>query len=248
MKYIGVIPARWASTRFEGKVLAEILGKPMIQHVWERAKKSSLLDEVYIACDEEIVFKKVQEFGAQGIMTSSAHQSGTDRIAEAVKDLSAEIVVNIQGDEPLIHHDVIDNLVKSLLEDISDVMATVVRVIEHEEDLHNSNIVKVVLDNKQKALYFSRSCVPYNREKLDFSQVKYFKHLGIYAYRKDFLCNFKKLPDSFLEQIEKLEQLRVLEAGYKIKTIITQYDTVGVDTSQDLKRVEALMQQEQNYA
>jgi 3-deoxy-manno-octulosonate cytidylyltransferase (CMP-KDO synthetase) len=241
MKTIGVIPARWGSTRFEGKVLAQISGQPMIRYVWEQAKKAKVLDEVLIACDDQRVLKAAQGFKAKAVMTALHHTCGTDRIAEAVAKRDVEVVVNIQADEPLIEPEVIDSLAKALLDDKTAVMATVIKALTDEKDLDNPNVVKVVVDRQKNALYFSRYAIPYNRDKKGFKEIKYFKHLGLYAYRKDFLMKFKDLPASKLEASEKLEQLRVLEAGFKIKTVETKYDTIGVDTPQDLARVEELM-------
>ncbi|VAX35438.1 3-deoxy-manno-octulosonate cytidylyltransferase [hydrothermal vent metagenome] len=238
MKIVGVIPARWGSSRFEGKVLAEISGKPMIQHVWERASQSKFLEECIIACDDEKVFEAAKGFGACVVMTSKDHDSGTDRIVEVVCERDVDIVVNIQGDEPLIDPLVIDALVQALEEDPECEMATVIKVIEKEDELNNPNVVKVVTDDKGHALYFSRSLIPYNREN---QEVTYYKHLGIYAYRKNLLMKLKELSKSSLEEIEKLEQLRVLEAGYKIKTILTDIETIGVDTPEDLKYVEEII-------
>ena len=240
-KIVGVIPARWASTRFEGKVLAAIQGKPMVQHVWEKAQQSRLAKDIIIACDDKRVFQVVQEFGAQVVMTSPDHPSGTDRIAEVVKGLKVDIIVNIQGDEPLINPDVIDSLVEALAKSASSPMATVIKKIKEEKELNDPNVVKVVIDNNQNAIYFSRSPIPFNRDKKNFAEVGYYKHLGLYAYTKDFLKIFVSLPQSPLERIEKLEQLRALEFGYSIKTIETDWDTVGVDTPEDLKKVEALL-------
>ncbi len=241
MKTIGVIPARWGSTRFEGKVLAKLKGKYLIQHVWERARKSKTLDSILIACDDEKILKAAESFGAKAVMTSKKHVSGTDRIAEAVGPLAVKVVVNIQADEPLIEPKVIDHLVQAVLDDKTCVMATVVKPIESREELENPNVVKVVIDQNRNALYFSRSPIPFNRDKKKFDDISYYKHLGIYAYRKDFLLKFKDLPKSDLESVERLEQLRVLEAGFKIKTIETNLDTIGVDTPEDLARVEKLI-------
>lgn len=237
MKIIGVIPARWGSTRFEGKVLAEIHGKPMLQHVFERAKKSRALNDVIIACDDERILKAANAFGAKAVMTSPKHPSGTDRIAEAVRSLKIDIVVNIQGDEPLIQPKVIDDLVKALQKDKACVMATTIKAVADEADLRNPNVVKVVVDKSNVALYFSRSCIPFNRDGQPWQNIKFYKHLGLYAYWKSFLMKFKGLPKSPLEAAEKLEQLRVLDAGYKIKTIETTVDTIGVDTPEDLVKV-----------
>ncbi len=239
MKTIGVIPARWASTRFEGKVLADINGKPMIQHVWERAKQSECLDDLVIACDDQRVVKAAEKFGAQAILTSADHASGTDRIAEVVEPLEVDIIINIQGDEPLICPTIIDSLVKMLIDDPSCSMGTVIKVIDNEDDLANTYIVKVVIDGEMNALYFSRVGIPHNRERND--TILHYKHLGIYAFRKEFLLCYKNLPKSNLEIAEQLEQLRALEYGYKIKTVLTEIDTIGVDTPEDLKQVELLL-------
>ncbi len=237
MKAIGVIPARWASTRFPGKILAEIHGRPMIQYVWQQAKKAKLLNDVIVACDDDRVLRVVKGFGGKAVMTSMDHPSGTDRIAEAVGELKVDVIVNIQGDEPLISPDVIDMLADSLIKDEEAPMATVARRITNPAVLDNPNVVKVVINRKKEALYFSRFSIPFNREKKDFSDAVYYQHLGLYAYRRDFLMKFDQLPKSSLEETEKLEQLRVLEAGYRIKIVETDYETVGVDTPEDLTKV-----------
>jgi len=242
MQNIGVIPARWASTRFEGKVLADIDGKSMIQHVWGRAKQARLLNDVFVACDDQRVFDHVNAFGGKAVMTSADHSCGTDRIAEVCKNIDAEIVVNIQGDEPLIEAQVIDKLCESLMADESCPMATVVKLLDDPNELENPNVVKVVIDQNQNALYFSRSVIPYARDKDKKQEIKYFKHFGLYAYRKDFLMQYHDLPSSPLEKTEQLEQLRALQAGYKIKTIQTELDSIGVDTPEDLKRVKQYLQ------
>ncbi len=243
MTIIGIIPARWASTRLTGKVLADIKGKPMIQHVWERAKQCATLTEVYIACDHETVLKAAEKFGARAIMTSPQLNSGTDRIARAARDLEAGIVVNIQGDEPLVNPGIIDAVTRELVRQEQYNVATPIRRITCESDIANPAVVKVVVDRNGCALYFSRSAIPFNRDNRPYADTVYYKHLGIYAYRRDFLLAFNRLPASQLEQTEKLEQLRVLEAGEKILTVETRHDTVGVDTAQDLERVIALMDQ-----
>ncbi len=241
MKVVGVIPARYASTRFEGKVLAPIAGKPMIEHVWERASRSQLLDELIVACDDIRVYDVVKAFGAQTTMTPPELASGSDRIAHVIANIDADIVVNIQGDEPLIHPSLIDDLANALLQDKKCSMATVIKRIERLEDVNNPNIVKVVINSQHYALYFSRSPIPFNRDNKSFEEMKYYKHLGIYAYTKDFLLDFKAWPNSLLENSEQLEQLRVLEEGYQIKTVITAVDTVGVDTKEDLAVVEKIL-------
>lgn len=245
-KAIGVIPARWASTRFEGKMLASLNGWPLIEHVWRQVKKSRILADVWIACDDDRILQAARRFGAKAVMTDTDHESGTDRIAQAVANIPTDIVINIQGDEPLIAPAVIDDLAQVLLADENIPMATVIKRIDQEQDLHNPNVVKAVIDGQNNALYFSRSPIPYNAAKKTFAQSVYYKHLGLYGYRKDFLLGFKNLPVSALEATEKLEQLRVLDAGYKIKTIQTDYQTIGVDTPEDLRRVELLLREKEN--
>ena len=246
MKAIGVIPARWGATRFEGKVLANLLGTPVIQHVWENAKKARTLDDLIVACDDERILKAVEGFGGKAIYTSPDQPSGTDRLAEVVNAMDVDIVVNIQGDEPLIKPIMIDNLVMALQEEKIAQMATIIKKIDDDSELTNSNVVKVVVDKNGYALYFSRYSIPYNRtsEKNPGKRPVYYKHIGLYAFTKDFLFTFKKLPHSSLENAEKLEQLRALEYGYKIKVVETKFDTVGVDRPEDLKRAEEALLRE----
>lgn len=241
MKAIGVIPARWASTRFEGKMLALLDGRPMIEHVWRQAKKSRILEDVLIACDDDRILEAAKSFGANAVMTAKDHESGTDRIAEAVAKIATDIVINIQGDEPLIDPHVIDSLGQVLLQDTALFMATVIKRITKEDEFNNPNVVKVVVDQNKNALYFSRSPIPFDRLKKPFQENRYYKHLGLYAYRKDFLLGYKTLPFSKLESVEKLEQLRALDAGYKIKTIETDHEAIGVDTQEDLQKVATIM-------
>lgn len=240
MKVIGVIPARWGATRFEGKVLANLMGKPVVQHVWENAKKARTLDDLVVACDDERILKVVEGFGGKAVYTSPDQPSGTDRLAEVVNPMDVDIAVNIQGDEPLVKPIMIDNLVIALQNEKIAQMATVIKKVEDDSELTNSNVVKVVIDKNGYALYFSRYAIPYNRTGSGEPDKRpvYFKHIGIYAFTKDFLFTFRNLPKSSLENAEKLEQLRVLEYGYKIKTVETKLDTVGVDTPEDLRRVE----------
>ena len=245
-KVIGVIPARWGATRFEGKILANLLGKPMIQHVWENAKKAKTLDDLVVACDDERILKVVEGFGGKAIYTSPDQPSGTDRLAEVVNPLDVEIAVNIQGDEPLMKPIMIDSLVIALENEDKAQMATMIKKIENDDELTNSNVVKVVVDKNGYALYFSRYSIPYNRTGENSREKRpiYYKHIGLYAFTKDFLFTFRNLPKSSLENAEKLEQLRVLEYGYKIKTVETRLDTVGVDIPEDLKRVEDMLLRE----
>ncbi|MDD2679418.1 MAG: 3-deoxy-manno-octulosonate cytidylyltransferase [Candidatus Omnitrophica bacterium] len=237
MDVIGVIPARFSSTRFEGKVLAKILGKPMLQYVYERAKQARLLDDIIIACDHESVADAALEFGAKVVMTSKSHASGTDRISEVVNPLDVKIVVNIQADEPLIHPSMIDSVASALLDDKNIIMATLMKKIEDPSLVDDPNVVKVVVDKNNFALYFSRAAIPHLAANAEIKQPLYFKHIGLYAYTKDFLFIYKNLPVSNLEQTERLEQLRVLEEGFRIKVIETNFDTVGVDTPEDLEKV-----------
>ena len=234
MNVMAVIPARLASTRLEAKVLLDIAGKPMIQYVFESVKESSLIDGIVIACDDERVMKVVQDFGAKAVMTSKDHLSGSDRIAEVVRDEDVDIVVNVQGDEPLIEAGAIDDLVRAITSDENCPMATLIKPIEDSNDIDNPNVVKVIVDCQGDAIYFSRSRIPFNR---GTNSGVYYKHLGIYIYRKEFLMKYISLPVSVLEQTESLEQLRVIEAGYKIKTVITTMEIIGVDTREDLERV-----------
>tara|TARA_B100000315_G_scaffold260701_1_gene324213 strand:+ start:4264 stop:5019 length:756 start_codon:yes stop_codon:yes gene_type:complete len=236
---IGVIPARLASTRLPQKLLRIINGKTLLQWTWENAATCRALDELVIASDDQEIEDIAKEFKAKVVSTSIEHQSGTDRIAEAVRDVEAKIVINIQADEPLVHPSIMDRLAQELLDSPEITMATVKRRIEDEKEINDPNVVKVVTDKDNYALYFSRYPLPYYRK--DGEKQEFYKHLGIYAYTKDFLFTFKNLPKSKLEEAEKLEQLRVLEAGYKIKVIETKFDSCGVDTEDDLLKVERIL-------
>jgi len=245
MEVIGVIPARYGSTRFEGKILAYIMGKPMLQHVWERAKQATSLDDLIIACDNQLVFEVAKEFGANVVFTAKGHMSGTDRIAEVVNPLDIKVVVNIQADEPLLEPVMIDQLASSILENKDVYMSTLVKRIISFEEFIDKNVVKVVSDKNGFALYFSRSPIPYTSE-INTHQNTIYKHLGLYAYTKDFLFTFKNLAVSNLEKTERLEQLRALENGYKIKLVETSIETVGVDTQEDLEKVTQILQRKKN--
>lgn len=237
MNAIGVIPARYGSTRFEGKVLADIMGKSMIQHVWEKARRAKTLEDIIIACDDQRIFDAVMDFGAKAVMTAKAHTCGTDRIIEVINPLDVKVVVNIQADEPLVHPFMIDKVAQALLDDKKLSMSTLRKKIDSPEEINDPNVVKVVVDKNDFALYFSRATIPYYRESLDTKEQVYYKHIGLYGYTKDFLFVYKNMPASKLEKVEKLEQLRVIEEGYKIKVIETKYDTIGVDTPADLEKV-----------
>jgi len=244
LNVIGVIPARYESTRLSYKLLRKICGKSLLQWTWENASATHSLDRLIIACDHLEIKKEAEEFGAEIILTSLEHCSGTDRIAEAIRDIDAKVIMNIQADEPLIHHSIIDRLAQEMLSDEALVMATAKKRIEQESEINNPNVVKVVTTREDFAIYFSRFPIPFYRDR--DSQPLYYKHLGIYAYTKDFLYTFKNLPESSLEEAEKLEQLRVLEAGYKIKVVETQFDSCGVDTEEDLGKAERLLAQRKN--
>lgn len=241
MEAIGVIPARYSSTRFEGKVIADLLGKPVVQHVWEQAKKCKSLNDLIVATDDQRVVDVVEAFGGKVMLTSVDQPSGTDRLAEVVNPMDVKIVINIQGDEPLVQPAMIDELVRALSEDETICMATIIKRINKKDELIDPNIVKVVIDRFRNALYFSRSPIPF--EKGEPAKL-FYKHMGLYAYTKDFLFTFTHLPKSNLETAESLEQLRALENNYKIKTIETEFDTVGIDTPEDLKRAERVLRGE----
>ena len=239
MNVLGVIPARYASTRLPYKLVRNLFGKPLLQWTWENASRARLLDKLIVACDDPKIEEVARGFGAEVMMTSSQHSSGTDRVAEAARDIDAKIVLNIQADEPLMHPSTIDSLVQTMLDDSTLVMVTVRKKIDDQHEITSPSVVKVICDKNDFALYFSRFPTPYYRES-DTPRL-YYKHLGIYAYTKDFLYTFKNLPSSYLEQAEKLEQLRALQAGYKIKVIDTLFDSWGVDTEEDLQKVERIL-------
>ncbi len=237
MDVIGIIPARYGSTRLAAKALAEILGKPMIQHIYERAKEASVLDDVIVATDDERIKKVVDEFGGKAVLTSKEHSSGTERLTEVAFDLDVKVIVNIQGDEPLIHPSMINDVAYALLEDKELVMSTLKYRITEQEEFNNPNVVKVITDKSNFAIYFSRSPIPNLMRKKEGVDIGLYKHIGIYAYTKDFLLTFKGLKSSRLEEAESLEQLRAIEHGYKIKVIETKHQTVSVDTQEDLDKV-----------
>lgn len=238
---VAIIPARWASSRFPGKPLAPIAGKPMIQWVCERTSMAKKLSDVLVATDDERIVEAVHTFGGKAVMTPSELASGTDRVAYVARDLDVDAVINVQGDEPLIDPHAIDVLADTLLAKTSTRMATLVRKIMDSAKLDNPNTVRVVIDTNHDALYFSRAAIPFARD-IDKKQwalhFPYYDHIGIYAYRKEFLLELTELPISMLEQAEKLEQLRVLENGYKIKVGIVDVQPICVDVPDDVGRVE----------
>lgn len=243
-KVIAIIPARYHSNRFEGKPLADIYGKPMIQHVYERAAAVSLLSRVAVATDDERIADCVRSFGGEVVMTRSDHVSGTDRLAEAaeVMEISEyDVVVNIQGDQPMFAEEVIEQVAMPLVNDMTLPMSTLIYRIIRPEEITDPNHVKTVFDCHGNALYFSRSPIPFQRNPEEPVAPTYYKHLGFYAYRKGFLVTFVGLPEGEWEKFEKLEQLRALEYGYKIRVVLTDHDSVEVDTPKDLERVKRIM-------
>lgn len=243
MKSICVIPARYSSTRLPGKPLKDICGKPMICRVWERASLAKSVAEVIVATDDERILQAVEKNSGRAIMTRVDHKTGTDRLAEvAEKFPDVEVIVNVQGDEPLIEPALIDELVGEFIADKNLQMATVATELTDADEMKNPNNVKVVLDKNNNALYFSRSLIPYPR---NVGKAKVFKHIGIYAYRRNFLLAYAKMTSTPLEQSESLEQLRALENGYKIRVIKSSCRFVGVDTEEDLKLVNEIYQREE---
>ncbi|MBI5249420.1 MAG: 3-deoxy-manno-octulosonate cytidylyltransferase [Desulfomonile tiedjei] len=237
-KIVCFIPARAESTRFPGKPLADIHGKPMIVRVIEKALKSVVLNGVYVATDSEEILKSAEAFGCKAVLTSKDHKSGTDRIAQAARDLGLhgdDIVVNVQGDQPLFEPQMIDEVIAPLVADASIPMSTLIYRIIRDEEIHHPNAVKTVVDTNGFALYFSRATIPFYRNS-SITQV-YYKHHGIYAYRNNFLQVFAQLPLGFFERSEGLEQLRALEHGFRIKVVVTDKDSIEVDTPEDLERV-----------
>lgn len=242
---IGVIPARYASQRLPAKPLMDLLGKPMIQRVYEQAKKSSLLNRVVVATDDARIEKAVQNFRGDVVLTSPDIHSGSDRVAAVASQMEGDIFVNIQGDEPLIAPEMIDEGIQLLLSNDTAPVGTLAREIDTPSEMLNPNTVKVILSHEMDGLYFSRSPIPYLRNEVDASRWTeihiYYKHIGLYVFRRDFLLQYSKLPISKLERAEKLEQLRILESGYKIKVGITKYDSIPVDTPGDVDRVVAIL-------
>jgi 3-deoxy-manno-octulosonate cytidylyltransferase (CMP-KDO synthetase) len=259
MKAIGIIPARWQASRLPGKPLAEIAGWPMIRHVYERALQAASLAGVRVATDDERILAAVRQFGGDAVLTSPDHRSGTDRVAEAAEPLAADVVVNIQGDEPLIDPHAIDSLVAPFASETELSMTTLAVPIREPEEIEDPSVVKVVVDRFGYALYFSRFPIPYHRGQATGSCsadlpigapagqrpgaiASRLKHLGLYAYRADFLQAFSRMEPTPLERAESLEQLRALENGERIFVVLTEHDAVSVDTPEDLERVRKMME------
>ena len=240
-RILGVIPARFASSRFPGKALAPLAGKPILQHVYERASQARYLSKIIIATDDDRIAKTARSFGAQVQMTRPDHLSGTDRVAEVASSDQAPVIVNIQGDEPLIDPTAIDAAALALLDDPDLPMATLKKRIEIPTEVDNPNVVKVASDLMGDAIYFSRWAIPYMRDGSPGAIVHY-KHIGLYVYRREFLLAYSGLPVGPLEQAERLEQLRAIENGYRIRVVETEYESLGVDTPEDLERIAALFE------
>ena len=238
-KIIAVIPARYQSSRFPGKPLVQIAGKSMIQRVYERVKEVSAIYEVLVATDDKRIFDEVLSFGGKAVMTGEC-SCGTERVYEAVSDIDCNIVINVQGDEPLINKEMLEGLINAF-EDETVEMATLKKEIQSKRDIEDPNVVKVVTDQKNNAIYFSRYAIPYDRDRIG---VTYYRHIGIYAYTKTFLEKYIKLPKSSLEICESLEQLRVLDNGYDIRVVETQYESIGVDLPEHVALVERMLEDE----
>lgn len=256
-KVVAIIPARYASTRLPGKPILDIGGKPMVVRVAERARQVAVIDRIIIATDDQRIFDAVTAAGEEAMMTSPDHSTGTDRLAEVAAKLDADIIVNVQGDEPLIEPATIESALAPLLADNSIVMSTTAEPIESAADLLNPNVVKVVTDPQGFALYFSRSPIPFPRAAVQEHGSleaaiaaepallnRYAKHTGMYVYRREFLLRYAKLPSTPLEQSELLEQLRALEHGYRIKVVNVAHRSIGVDTPEDLERVRKIFGQD----
>jgi len=250
MNTIVIIPARLGSSRLPNKVILDICGKPMVQHVYEAAKQAQNIGEVYIATDSEMVKLVCEKFTSNIIMTSKEHESGTDRLAEAVKELKCDNIINVQGDEPLMDPQLVTKLANVLQRNDVE-MVSAMHKITTTEELKSPNSVKVTIDKNFNALYFSRSIIPHHRDDWETllnhhhvipEPLRFYKHIGIYGYKKEFLQKYASMKQTYLEKLEKLEQLRVLENGYKIKMIETEYEPVGVDVQEDLEIVRELMQ------
>ena len=242
MEVYGIIPARYGSTRLPGKILADIAGKPMIQHVYERARQSRSLGRVVVATDDDRIYHRVIEFGGEAVKTSPQHPSGTDRVAEAANILGAkeaDLIINIQGDQPVFEPGMVDEIVGPFRKDPDLMIGALVYPIRSQKELTNPSVVKVAMDKQGFALYFSRSPMPYVIA--NSPAPRYFKHIGPYAYRMGFLVKFTRMERGELERAESLEQLRALENGYKIKVVETKYDSQEVDTPEDLEKVRKII-------
>jgi 3-deoxy-manno-octulosonate cytidylyltransferase (CMP-KDO synthetase) len=249
-RVVGVIPARYASQRLPAKPLLDLLGKTMVQRVYEQAKKAHRLNQVIVATDDERIAVAVRSFGGEVVLTSPEIKSGSDRVAAIAAQNAGDIFLNIQGDEPLIAPQMIDEAAEILIDEPTALVGTLARKIESHDELVNPGIVKVVVDKNSYALYFSRSVIPFIRDEQESSKWlakrTFYKHIGLYVFRKEFLLGFARMPESSLEQSEKLEQLRILENGYKIKVGFTEHDSIPIDTQADANRVIAILKSQNN--
>lgn len=237
-KVVAIIPARYSSTRFEGKPIAKICGKPMIYYVYKNARACNIIDSLYVATDDERIARVVKDFGGEVIMTSPNHPTGTDRIAEAASKIDADIIVNVQGDEPLVRAEMIEQAVNPLLEDETIYVSTLMSKISNVGDYVDNTVVKVVKDKNDSVLFFSRAPIPYPKTRQNFIV---YKQIGLYALTKSFLIEFVNMKQTDLELIEGVEFLRILENGYKIKGVETEFETISVDTISDLCEVEKIL-------
>jgi len=238
MKVVALIPARYAATRFPAKLMQMLGGKTVIRHTFENTVATGLFDEVMVVTDSDIIFREIREHGGKAIMSKKEHESGSDRIAEAVTDLDIDLIVNVQGDEPFMQKQALADLIE-VFADPAVRVASLMHRIEDLEQLQNPNIVKLVVDKNSFSLLFSRSCIPFRRNAETI--VTYWRHIGVYAYRKNALLQFVQWPVSQLENIEKLEQLRYLENGIPIKMVVTEYSGIGIDTPEDLEKARLLL-------
>ncbi len=239
LKSICIIPARYASTRFPGKALALIAGKPMIQRVYEGCAACPDVAAVYVATDDERIAEAARAFTDNAVMTGSDHQSGTDRVAEAARDIDADVIVNVQGDEPLIQSEALSALIAPFRENPDIPMTTLGTTVCGGEEVDSPNTCKIVLDDEGNGLYFSRAPIPYYMK----GAGGYLRHIGLYAFRRDFLFTFAGLPPAPLEKVESLEMLRAIENGYKIRVVVGDFTSIGVDTPEDVKRVEKIIEE-----
>ncbi|MFT3846164.1 MAG: 3-deoxy-manno-octulosonate cytidylyltransferase [Lacibacter sp.] len=239
MRIIAVIPARYAATRFPAKLMQLLGNKPVIVHTYQNTKATGLFDEVFVVTDSTLIFDEIIKNGGKAIMSKKEHESGTDRIAEAVEDIDVDVIINVQGDEPFVQKEPLEKLAKLFMEK-EVAVASLMHVITEPEMITDPNCVKVVVKKNMDALYFSRSVIPYQREQSKIPV--YYKHIGIYAYKKEALLSFTKLPLSTLEQIEKLEQLRLLENGYNIRMAVSKPWGVSIDTPSDLEKAKTMLE------
>jgi 3-deoxy-manno-octulosonate cytidylyltransferase (CMP-KDO synthetase) len=243
IQVLAVIPARYASTRFPGKPLAPIAGRPMIQHVVERVRGAGRVTRVLVATDDDRIRKAVEEFGGEVILTRPDHRTGTDRVAEVAAHVEADIYLNVQGDEPLMEPEAVEAVIEAMEDDDAVSIGTPCTAIVQPKDIMDPNVVKVVRDFDGNALYFSRAPVPWVRDRDESVAARHWKHLGLYAFRRDALLEYPTLPPGELERIEQLEQLRWLENGFRIRVVETDYDAVSVDAPADIERVEKILRE-----